>query len=128
MNISKSKWLILISAIWTTLLAQSYNFAKHKNPDCFFCSQNIPNCPTCEDDQFCFISKQSCYQCSRAFCANKRYFRAREICSSNNPKCSCSCVFDETCLITTRTQISCPKANCIELIDPKIRFLKDYYP
>ncbi len=93
--------------------------------DCLICSQNIPDCPRCDEDEFCFIVRRTCYQCSRAGCAKIKYRRRRKSCKSKkHPKCQCS--NDETCLITVRNQVTCPKAKCIALVDPPVRYLEDY--
>lgn len=95
--------------------------------DCLICAQKIPDCPSCDEDESCFIIKRTCYQCSRAVCGKKKYRRNRKSCKSKKkPKCHCSS--DQTCLITVRNQISCPKAKCIDLIDPSVRYLEDYIP
>lgn len=117
---------LYISTFCIIILFNFFNIIKAKQPDCFLCSQNIPTCPSCENDEFCFIIKRSCYQCSRAVCASKKYRNHRKRCSSRS-KPKCSCAENETCLITLKTRISCPKAECID-IDSNIKYIKDYRP
>lgn len=95
--------------------------------DCFLCSQNIPECPQCDSNEFCYILKRSCYQCSRAICANVKYQQEKKDCGSKRAP-SCRCSSDETCLITLRNQVQCRSAKCINLVDPDTKFLQDYYP
>jgi hypothetical protein len=97
----------------------------HGHVDCFMCSQNIPTCYSCEENEFCYISKRSCYQCSRAICAKLVYKLKRKHCdSSKRHKCRCS--DNQTCLLTVRNRVTCPKTVCIDLVGPNIKFLKDY--
>lgn len=95
--------------------------------DCFMCSQNIPTCRPCEEDEFCYITKRSCYQCSHAICAKLTYKLKRKQCDSKK-KLKCRCSKDETCLLTVRNRVTCSKAICIDSVGSNIKFLKDYIP
>ena len=93
--------------------------------DCFVCAENVPDCPSCDEGEMCYIVKRTCYQCSRAVCAKKSYQSKRKSCNSEKrPKCHCSS--DKTCLITVRNRVSCSKAICIERIDHHTKYLKDH--
>ena len=95
--------------------------------DCFMCSQNIPTCDSCNEDEYCYISKRSCYQCSRAICAKLVYRLKKKTCHlKKKPKCHC--LDEKTCLLTVRNRVSCSKAVCIDSVGPNVRFLKDYIP
>lgn len=93
--------------------------------DCFICSQHIPTCGSCEEDEFCYITKRSCYRCSRAICAKLTYKLKRKQCDLRK-KLKCRCSKDETCLLTVRNRVTCSKAVCIDSVGPNIKFLKDY--
>lgn len=95
--------------------------------DCFMCSQNIPTCDSCDEGEYCYISKRSCYQCSRAICSKLAYRLKRKHCNLKKiHKCRCS--DDETCLLTVRNRVTCSKTICIDLVGPNVKFLKDYIP
>lgn len=94
---------------------------------CFMCSQNIPTCDSCEEDEFCYITKRSCYQCSRAICAKLIYKLKKKSCDSKK-KHKCLCSEDETCLLTVRNRVTCQKTVCIDSVGPNIKFLKDFIP
>ena len=121
-------WVIfLLSAIFFLILSNS-NFAIKSDPiDCFICAQNIPTCDSCQENEFCYVSKRSCYQCSRAVCANIKYKQNRKSCNSSR-KPTCRCSQDKTCLITVRNRIACSTAVCIESVGPTVKFLEDYIP
>lgn len=111
---------------YIVILFNFINIVKMARLDCFVCAQNIPTCPSCKSDQFCYIIKRSCYQCSRALCASKKYQKHRIYCSSSKtPKCYCT--NSKTCLITLKTRISCPKAECIN-INSNIKYIEDRRP
>ena len=105
------------------ILFNFINMEKITRLDCFVCTQNIPTCPSCKSDEFCYIIKRSCYQCSRALCASKKYQKHRINCSSAKSP-TCYCAKSKTCLITLKTRISCPKAECINM-NSNIKYIED---
>ena len=125
MIVFKSFILALLTLFFLKFIYSSRNDEKNIY-DCFMCPQNIPTCHSCGADEFCYITRRSCYQCSQAICAKSEFREKWKPCNPHK-KHVCHCSNYETCLLTVRNRVNCPKTICIDLVGPKIKFLKDYF-